>query len=111
MSRPDRKALVAAYKERKTVAGVFAVICNATGQVWVGTSRHIDTHQNGLWFSLKHSSGRNRELQSAWSAHGEPEFRFEQLDRLPDDISDMARDTELKSRSALWTRRLGAARL
>ncbi|CAN5188278.1 GIY-YIG nuclease family protein [soil metagenome] len=111
MTQPNRKALIAAYKERKTVAGVFAVICNATGQVWVGTSRHIDTQQNGLWFSLRHGSGRNPALQIAWTEHGEAAFRFEQLDRLPTDTSDMARDTELKSRSALWTARLGAERL
>ena len=53
MTRLHRKALVAAYRERKTIAGVFAVICNATGQAWVGTSRHIDTHRNGLWFALR----------------------------------------------------------
>jgi hypothetical protein len=111
MPSANRKALVAAYRERKTIAGVFAVICNATGQVWVGTSRHIDTQQNGLWFTLRMGSHLNRPLQAVWAEHGEGEFRFEQLDRLPADTSDMARDTELKSRSALWTARLGAEKL
>lgn len=111
MTPTIRKTLTAAYKERKTIAGVFAVICNATGQVWVGTSRHIDTQQNSLWFSLRMGAYLNRPLQAAWSEHGETEFRFEHLDRLADDISDMARDTELKSRSALWLARLGAEKL
>ena len=48
MTSSTRKALIAAYKERPTIAGVFAVICNATGQAWIGQSRHIDTHQNGM---------------------------------------------------------------
>lgn len=108
MTRPDRKALIAAYKEQKTVAGVFAVICNATGQVWVGTSTHIDTHRNGLWFTLRLGGYPNPALQAAWREHGEAEFRFEQLDRLPDDTSALARDTELKSRARLWTARLQA---
>lgn len=111
MTQSNRKTLTAAYKERKTIAGVFAIICNATGQVWVGTSRHIETQQNGLWFSLRQGSHLNRALQAVWREHGESEFRFEQLDRLPDDISTMARDTELKSRSTLWTARLGAEKL
>lgn len=108
---PNRKALVAEYKERKTVAGVFAVICNATGEVWVGTTPHIDTRQNGLWFALRMGGSPYKPLQAVWREHGEEAFRFEQLDRLPDDISAMARDTELKSRAALWTARLGAAPL
>ncbi|ADL00923.1 GIY-YIG nuclease family protein [Brevundimonas subvibrioides] len=111
MTRPDRKALIAAYKDRKTIAGVFAVICGATGEVWVGASRHIDTQQNGLWFSLRLGSGRTPSLQAAWAEHGEDAFRFEQLDRLPEDTSALARDTELKSRAALWTARLDARKL
>lgn len=111
MTQTDRKALLAAYKEAKTIAGVFAVICNATGQVWVGASRHIDTQQNSLWFSLRMGNYLNRPLQAAWREHGETEFRFEQLDRLPEDTTPMARDTELKSRSALWLARLGAEKV
>lgn len=111
MTHADRSALIAAYKDRKTIAGVFAVICNATGQVWVRSSRHIDTQQNSLWFSLRMGTYPNRPLQAAWRAHGEAEFRFEQLDRLPEDISSMARDTELKSRSTLWLARLEAEKL
>jgi hypothetical protein len=111
MAQTDRKALLAAYKDTKTIAGVFAVICNATGQVWVGASRHIDTQQNSLWFSLRMGNYLNRPLQAAWREHGEAEFRFEQLDRLPEDTTPMARDTELRSRSALWLARLGAEKV
>jgi hypothetical protein len=111
MSKPDRKALVAAYKEKKTVAGVFAVVCNATGETWVGQSRHIDTQQNGLWFSLRLGSCRTPSLQAAWRDHGEAEFRYEQLDRLPEDASELMVGPELKKRAALWTARLQASPL
>lgn len=111
MDRAARKALVAAYKEQPTIAGVFAVICRATGQAWVGQSRHIDTQQNGVWFSLRHGSCRSRSLQAAWNAHGPEDFRYEQLDRLPADISDLARKDELARRAAVWTRRLEAETL
>lgn len=111
MTQAYRKSLTAAYKERPTIAGVFAVICNVTGQVWVGTSRHIDTQQNGLWFSLRMGTHLNRPLQAVWREHGEEQFRFEHLDRLPADTTPMARDTELKSRSALWLARLGAEKI
>lgn len=108
MNKPNRKALVAAYREKKTVAGIFAVICNATGQAWVGRSRHIDTQQNGLWFTLKHGGCRTPSLQAAWREHGESEFRYEQLDRLPEDVSELMVGPELKKRAALWIARLQA---
>ena len=111
MNAAARKALIADYKERPTVVGVYAVICTATGQVWVGQSRHIDTCQNGLWFSLKTGGGRDPSLQAAWSAHSPDDFRFEQLDRLPTDLSDMRRKDELKERAMRWTARLQAEAL
>ena len=111
MTSADRKALINDYKDRETIAGVFAVICSATGRAWVGASRHIDTQQNGLWFSLKMGSSPYRSLQAEWNAHGGDSFRFEQLDRLPEDISDLRRKDELASRAKLWIARLGAEAL
>ena len=100
MTAPDRKALIAAYKQQKTIAGVYAVICTATGEAWVGRSRHIDTAKNGLWFALKQGSSPHRSLQAAWTDGTEADFRFEQLDRLPEDISPGMRDIELGERAA-----------
>ena len=108
MTSADRKALINDYKDRETIAGVFAVICSATGRAWVGQSRHIDTQQNGLWFALKMGGSPYRSLQTEWTAHGGDSFRFEQLDRLPPDLTDMARKDELKKRAALWAARLEA---
>lgn len=108
MTSSTRKAQIAAYKERPTLAGVFAVICEATGQVWVGQSRHIDTQQNGLWFALRQGSCPYRTLQAAWKTHGADAFRFEVLDRLPEDLSELRRKDELAKRAALWRVRLEA---
>lgn len=108
MDRQERKAAVAAYKERKPAYGVFAVICRATGDAWVGQSRHVDTQQNGLWFALKHGSSPHRSLQTAWSTHGAEAFRFEELERLRADFPTLSRSDELKRRQALWAARLHA---
>lgn len=111
MDRADRKAAVAAYKERKPAYGVFAVICNATGEAWVGTSANVDTHQNRLWFGLRLGSSPHKALQTAWTGHGEAEFRFEELDRLREDFPALSRADELRKRQALWQARLGAQAL
>lgn len=111
MTPARRKSFVAAYKERPTIAGVFAVICSATGEAWVGQSTHIDTQQNGLWFALRQGACPYRSLQAAWREHGEANFRFEQLDRLPEDVSALRRKDELKARAARWAARLQATAL
>jgi hypothetical protein len=111
MNREQRKAAIAAYKERPPAYGVYAVICTATGEAWVGHSRHVDTEKNGLWFALKQGGSPYPSLQQAWTRHGEREFRFEELDRLKPDFPDYGRITELKMRQALWRTRLQAASL
>jgi hypothetical protein len=111
MDAKARKAAIAAYKERKSAYGVFAVICNATGEAWVGKSRHVDTEQNGLWFALRLGGGRHKGLQAAWTEHGQDQFRFEELDRLRDDHPEIGRMDELTRRAALWQARLQASML
>ena len=74
MNSEDRKAAITAYKERKNVAGIYAVRCAASGQVWVGQTPNLDTIQNRIWFALRLGSNSNRDLQSAWSAHGGDNF-------------------------------------
>ena len=111
MDRQSRKAAIAAYKERKPAYGVFAVICNATGEAWVGVSSHVDTEQNGLWFGLRLGTSPFAALQAPWKAHGEAEFRFEELERLREDFPQLSRGDELKKRQALWRARLQASNL
>lgn len=111
MDGQTRKAAIAAYKERVTAWGVYAVQCTATGEAWVGCSRHIDTQQNGLWFALRMGSSTHASLQAAWKTHGEAEFRFEELDRLRPDFPELSRRDEVRRRAALWAARLSASML
>ena len=111
MDRQARKAVVAAYKERKAANGVFAVVCRASGEAWVGQSRHLDAQQNGLWFTLRLGSSPFRSLQAAWAKHGQDEFRFEELERLREDFPTIGLKDELRRRQAIWTARLQATAL
>jgi hypothetical protein len=102
MKSENKKAAIAAYKERKTVAGIFAIRCGSSGQVWVGQSPNLDTIQNRIWFSLRMGSHSNRDLQNAWSAHGGDDFTFEAIERLKDEELAYVRDTLLKERATHW---------
>ncbi len=111
MQSAERKAATAAYKERKTVPGIFAFHCEAAGQTWVGRAPDLSTIENRLRFTLRHGSHRQRSLQAAWNAHGPEAFRFEALERLEDEDIAYVLDRVLKERLAHWQAKLGAEAL
>lgn len=110
MKGAERKAAVAAYKERKATPGIFAVYCDPTGAVWIGESPNLDTHENRLWFTLRQNAHMNRELQAAWAAHSPDAFRFEVLERLEPEAVAYVLRAQLKERSTAWLAQTEGAR-
>ncbi len=108
MKGEDRKAAVAAYKERKIVAGIYAVRCVPTGQSWAGRALNLGTVQNRLWFTLRQGGNPHRNLQAAWREHGAEGFAFEEIERLDEEDLAYVRDRILKDRLAHWCASLGA---
>ncbi len=102
MERDRKKALIAAYKERKPAVGIYAVTCQAGGACWVGRTPNLDTVENRLWFTLRQGSNPHRGLQAAWAEHGADAFHFEKLEQLKDDIGALTRERLLKERLAHW---------
>jgi hypothetical protein len=76
MDRSERNAAVSAYKERRAVAGVYAIRCAATDGQWVGAAPDL----SGIWtrrsFALRQGIETNLALQSAWDAQGAESFAF-----------------------------------
>lgn len=98
-----RKALLRAYKERKVEAGVYAVRCVASGEVWVGATPDLSTRRNGVWFTLRLGSHREPSLQAAWNTHGADLFAFEPLETIASDGLDaFGRASRLKDRRDHW---------
>jgi hypothetical protein len=104
----DRKAAIAAYKERKAVAGIFVIRCNASPQTWVGQTPNLDKIQNRIWFTLRQGSHTCRSLQSAWTTHGPDSLTFEECERLDEEETAYIRDARLKERAVHWRKELGA---
>jgi len=102
MKGQDREAAVAAYKERKVVAGVYAVHCLPTGQQWIGHTPDLSTVQNRLWFTLRQGTNPHRSLQAAWRERGAQSFAFEEVERLEDETLGYVRDRVLKDRLIYW---------
>ena len=104
----DRKAAIAAYKEQKTVAGVFVIRCKASLQAWVGQTPNLEKIQNRIWFTLRQGSHTCRSLQAAWTAHGADGFTFEECERLEEEATAYIRDALLKERALHWRTQLNA---
>ena len=109
MERNGKRAARAAYKERKAPAGVYAVRCAASGEVWVGQAPDLDKIWNRIAFTLRGGANRHRALQAAWNAQGAAAFVFEVLERLDEEALDFARQSALKERTAFWRAKLAAA--
>jgi hypothetical protein len=108
-SKPmDKRAARSAYKSKKTPTGIFAVRCKATGDVWVGDSKHLDSQVNRIWFELRGGLHRNKSMQAIWNAHGEAEFGYEVLETLDDDVAPLLLKDLLAERQKYWRQALGA---
>ena len=108
----DRKALLRQYKERKVEAGVYAVRCAPTGEVWIGVAPDLSNRRNGVWFSLRLGSHREKSLQAAWTAHGAEAFVFEADEAVDTEgLEGSMRASKLKDRRAHWIAALNATGL
>jgi hypothetical protein len=108
MKGAQRKAAIAAYKERKTVAGIYSVRCLPTGKLWVGSAPNPGTIQNRVWFALRQNAGGNRALQAAWNELGPEAFAFEVIERLDEESSPYFQAAALKERLQHWRTALAA---
>ena len=108
MQDQDRRAAIAAYKERKPAAGIYALRCAASGAVWVGQTLTLGTVWNRHLFALRLGNARPAALQTAWNTHGEAAIGFDVLEELPEEELDFARDALLKDRLAHWRAALQA---
>ncbi|MBK6800091.1 GIY-YIG nuclease family protein [Novosphingobium sp.] len=111
MNHDERKAAVAAYRQRKVESGVYVIRCTASAQVWVGGVPDLATIRNRHWFTLRHGTHPNAALQAAWTTHGADSFTFEIAERIAEDAPGLARGRLLKELLEAWARRLDAARL
>jgi hypothetical protein len=92
MDRSERKAAVSAYKERKAIAGVYAIRCAATDVQWVGTAPDLhDLDPPHLRAAAGHRDepGASVRLERSWAR----KFRLQYPRR------DRSRATDLRTRA------------
>lgn len=112
MTQITRKAAVAAYRERKITAGIYAIRCTASDQVWIGSAPDLSTIENRLWFTLRQGANPHRSLQETWNAHGRAVLTFTVIAHLRDeDDPGYPRRRALKELHQRWLNELGGTRI
>lgn len=109
MKSEERKAVITAYKERKSVPGIYAIRCEPSGQAWVGQWADVTTIKTRLWFGLRLGTLPNKTLMEAWRQHGESAFTFTVLETLDEEGPAYTLASALKARAAHWRAELNAA--
>ena len=95
MDKHARREAIRDFKEKKTVAGIYAVRCAPSGDVWVAGAPNVEPQHQRHWFGLRTGGHHNRTMQAAWNAHGGEAFSFEVLERLDDEA--------LTGHSGVWS--------
>lgn len=108
LSKDERKRAAEQFKTRTPNRGVYAVRCESTGCVWVGSALDLRARHNRLWLSLRQGAHREGTLQAAWIDAGEDAFRFEVLETLDPDVIAMGVADLLKEKRRDWAAQLGA---
>ncbi len=108
MDRSERKAAVSAYKERKPVAGVYAIRCAATDGQWVGAAP--DFPRSGP--AARSRSGKASRRTARFSPPGTftgPKVSPSRSSKRSSRELTYGRERALKERIAHWREALGAA--
>ena len=101
MDKQARKALLAAYKEIKTVMGVICVTNTRSGKTYVAAYPNLKNKWLTLRAQLNGGTHANAALQQEWTAYGESAFTYDVLEEKTTDKVDDVR-LEMKRLDAKW---------
>lgn len=109
MDKTARREAIRDFKEKKPVAGIYAIRCAPSGDVWVAGAPNVEPQEQRHWFGLRTGGHANKAMQAAWTANGAEAFSFEVVERLDDeDLTPLGRADLIKSRERHWLETLGA---
>ncbi len=78
----ESKTLREEYKLRETTAGIFRVVNNVTGTVFLGSALNLHGPLNRIEFGLDVGSFENQRMQEDFRRYGRENFTFEVVERI-----------------------------
>ena len=87
-----KKEIISAYKEKKSVGGIFVIRNNRSGKLFLDATQNITGIENRFEFSKKTKACFTIKLQKEWTPENSDDFTIEILEEL-----EMATDQTKKS--------------
>jgi hypothetical protein len=108
MENKSRKEMTAAYKERKTLGGVYAIKNLKNGKIHLEVTANLQSSQNRFEFSRNTGSCVTPLLQKDWKDYGAENFAFEILEKIEmkDTQTPKEFQEDLKILYDLWTEKI-----
>ena len=93
-----RKELKEEYRQKIFRMGVFKIVNNTNGKIFLGSTTDLDAAWNSHRFRLKAGLHENTALQNDWNQSGAENFAYEIVEELvPKDGADNDPVRELKA--------------
>jgi hypothetical protein len=104
MKSEARRRMLAAYKERVALGGVYAITNAATGKKLVEATQSLAGSRNRFEFSQATGSAVSLRLQRDWDTYGPESFTFEVLEELERGETQTPQEflTDLKMLKEMW---------
>lgn len=99
----ENKTLREEYKREEKTAGIFRVVNNVTGTVFLGSALNLHGPLNRIEFLLKIGSHSNPRLQEDFQRYGRENFTFEVVEQIePSAAPDFDLESELERLEARY---------
>jgi hypothetical protein len=99
-----KKQMLATYKERVVLGGVYAITNTFTGKKLVEATQSLAGSRNRFEFSQTTGSAVSLRLQADWNTYGAASFTFEVLEELEKGETQTPREfaNDLKTLKEMW---------
>jgi hypothetical protein len=104
MKGEAKRQMLAAYKARVVLGGVYAITNTATGKKLVEATQSLPGIRNRFEFSQTTGSAVSLRLQRDWNTYGPEAFAFEVLEELEKGETQTQREfaDDLKVLNEMW---------
>lgn len=103
-----KKEIIAAYKEQKTVGGIYLIRNTKSGKLFLDTTPNIQGIGNRFDFAQKTGTCFNIKLQKEWTAANKGDFKLEILEELEmgDGQTRKSFKKDLETLKEMWQEKL-----
>jgi len=108
MDKPNKKEILATYKERKIIGGVYLIRNTANNKALLLSTTDLQGSKNRFEFSLKTSSCVTLKLQKEWAEFGANSFTMEVLEELSKTDAQTLKEfgDDIKNLEEIWLEKL-----